>query len=90
MLPIRKLLDIAPDINLLRSLGHTSDVLDLGNTVGVTEDNTNLGGGSTLLGELADLLDNLLSWNGVSIMRISPLRRRYSRVVLSQEGAERE
>lgn len=39
---------------------HTSDNLDLGNTVGVTEDDTNLGGGSTLLGELADLVDDLL------------------------------
>ena len=28
--------------------------------MGVTEDNTDLGGGSTLLGELADLLNNLL------------------------------
>lgn len=70
MLPIRELLEIAPDINHEES-EHTGDVLDLGNTVGVTEDNTNLGGGSTLLGELADLVDNLLSWNGISIMRIS-------------------
>ncbi len=39
---------------------HTSDNLDLGDTVGVTEDNTDLGWESTLLGELADLVDNLI------------------------------
>jgi len=39
---------------------HTSDNLDLGNTVGVTEDNTDLGRGGTLLGQLADVVDNLL------------------------------
>lgn len=38
----------------------TSDNLDLGNTVGVTEDNTNLGRSGTLLGELADVVNNLL------------------------------
>lgn len=41
----------------------TSDNLDLGNTVGVTEDDTNLRGSSTLTGELADLLDDLLGGN---------------------------
>ena len=39
---------------------HTSDNLDLGNTVGVTEDNTDLGRGGTLLGQLADVVDNLV------------------------------
>jgi len=39
---------------------HTGDGLDLGNTVGVTEDNTNLRGGGTLPGELADLLGDLV------------------------------
>lgn len=38
----------------------TSDNLDLGNTVGVTEDNTDLRRGGTLTGELADLVDDLL------------------------------
>src|SRR5690242_11176796 len=31
----------------------SSNVLDLGNSVGVTEDDSDLGGGKTLLGELA-------------------------------------
>lgn len=39
---------------------HTGNDLDLGNAVGVTEDDANLRGGSALLGELADLLDDLL------------------------------
>lgn len=39
---------------------HTSDDLDLGDTMAVTQDNTDLGGGGTLLGQLADLLDDLL------------------------------
>lgn len=38
----------------------TSDDLDLGNSVGVTQDDTDLGGGGTLLGQLADLVDDLL------------------------------
>lgn len=38
----------------------TGDNLDLGNAVGVTEDDTNLRGGSTLTGELANLVDDLL------------------------------
>lgn len=33
-----------------------SDVADLGNTVGVTEDDTDLRGGHTLTGELEDAL----------------------------------
>lgn len=37
----------------------TSHVLDQTDTVGVTEDNTNLGGSHTLLGELANLVGNL-------------------------------
>lgn len=39
---------------------HTSDNLDLSDTVGVTEDNTDLGWGCALLGKLADLVDNLI------------------------------
>lgn len=35
-------------------------MLNLGNTVAVTENNTDLRRGGTLLGELADLLNNLL------------------------------
>jgi len=34
----------------------SGDGLDLGNSVGITENDTNLGGGQTLLGELADVL----------------------------------
>lgn len=39
---------------------HTSDDLDLGNSVGVTQDDTDLGWGGTLLGQLADLVDDLV------------------------------
>jgi hypothetical protein len=39
---------------------HTSNNLDLGDTVRVSEDNTDLGWSCTLLGELADLVDDLL------------------------------
>lgn len=39
---------------------HTSDNLDLSNTVAITENNTNLRGGSTLLGELADVVNDLV------------------------------
>jgi hypothetical protein len=46
---------------LLRDMEQrTSDNLDLGNTVGVTEDNTDLRRGGTLTGKLADLVDDLL------------------------------
>jgi hypothetical protein len=38
----------------------TSDTLDLGNAVRVTENDTNLGGGKTLLSELEDLFANFL------------------------------
>lgn len=38
----------------------TGDVLDLSNTLGVTEDDTDLGGGHTLLGELEDGLADIL------------------------------
>lgn len=38
----------------------TSNNLDLGNTVGVTEDNTDLGRSGTLLGQLADVVNNLV------------------------------
>lgn len=39
---------------------HTGDDLDLGNAVGVTENDTNLRGRGTLLGQLADLVDDLV------------------------------
>ena len=39
---------------------HTSDNADLGNAVGVTQDNTDLRGGGTTLGEAADLVNDLL------------------------------
>jgi hypothetical protein len=38
----------------------TGDETDLGNAVRVTEDNTNLGGGETLTGELDDVLNNII------------------------------
>ena len=38
----------------------TSDKLDLGDSVAVTEDNTYLGRSGTLLGQLADVVNNLL------------------------------
>ena len=38
----------------------TGDKLDLGDTVAVAKDNTNLRGSGTLTGELGDLLNNLL------------------------------
>jgi hypothetical protein len=38
----------------------TGDKLDLGNTMAVAKDNTNLRGSGTLTGELGDLLNNLL------------------------------
>ena len=53
------------------SPSHTSDDLDLGNTVAVTEDNTNLRRGGTLLCELADLVDDLLR-SGLEPSRGSP------------------
>jgi len=51
----------------------TSDNLDLGNTVRISEDDTDLGRSSTLLCELADLIDDLLGGG------LQP-RRRGSRV----------
>lgn len=39
---------------------HTGDDLDLGDSVGVTQDDTDLGRGGTLLGQLADLVDDLV------------------------------
>lgn len=39
---------------------HTSNEADLGNSVGVTQDDTDLGGGGTTLGETADLLNDLV------------------------------
>jgi len=44
----------------MRRAERTSDNLDLGDTVGVTEDDTNLRRGGTLTGELADLVNDLL------------------------------
>ena len=39
---------------------HTSDNLDLSNAVAITENNTNLRGGSALLGELANVVNDLV------------------------------
>lgn len=43
-----------------RSSRHTGNDLDLGNSVGITEDDTDLRRGSTLAGKLSDLLNDLL------------------------------
>lgn len=43
-----------------RGTKHTGDDLDLGDSVGVTQDDTDLGRGGTLLGQLADLVDDLV------------------------------
>lgn len=51
----------------------TSDKLDLGNTVGVTEDDTDLRRGGALTGELGDLLNDLLGGGlqpGGSVARV--------------------
>ena len=39
---------------------HTSDNLDLSNTVRISEDNTNLGWSGSFLRKLANLIDDLL------------------------------
>lgn len=65
MLPIQKI-HVSPlflfqiSLPLSHRKTHTSDKLDLSNTVAVTEDNTDLRGSSTLLGELADLVNDLV------------------------------
>lgn len=43
-----------------RKVSRTSNNIDLGNAVAVTEDNTDLRRGGTLLGQLADVVDNLV------------------------------
>lgn len=43
-----------------RQRQHTGDDLDLGDSVGITQDDTNLGRGGALLGQLADLVDDLV------------------------------
>lgn len=45
--------------NWIKKIPHTGHNLDLGNTVAVTEDNTDLRWGSSLLCKLANLVDNL-------------------------------
>lgn len=42
------------------SIMHTGDNADLGNTVAVAEDDTDLGGSGALFGELADLVNDLV------------------------------
>jgi hypothetical protein len=57
----------------------TSDKLDLGNTVGVTEDDTDLRRSGTLTGELGDLLNDLLGGGlqpGGSVARVRESRGR--------------
>ena len=46
--------------SLSKEFIRTGDGLDLGNTMGVTEDDTDLRGRSTLPGKLADLLGDLV------------------------------
>lgn len=48
-----------PNIIVLQRI-HTSDNLDLGNTVRISENDTDLRRSGTLLCELADLIDDLL------------------------------
>ena len=55
-------------VNRTGSRIHTSDNLDLRDTVRISEDDTNLGWGGTLLCELADLVNNLL-WGGLEPRR---------------------
>lgn len=43
---------------------HTSNNLDLSDTVRISQDDTDLGWSSTLLGKLADLVNDLL-WGGL-------------------------
>lgn len=45
---------------IIPSSRRTSNKADLGNSVGVTQDDTDLGGGGTTLGETADLLNDLV------------------------------
>lgn len=53
--------NVSNTLSILAPLNfHTGDKLDLGNAVGVTEDDTDLRRGSTLSGELADLVDDLV------------------------------
>ena len=66
LLPVRSYVSfcIAPSSSSTISCQLTSDNLDLGNTVRVTEDDTNLRWSGTLLCELADLVNDLL-WSGL-------------------------
>jgi len=57
----------------------SGDRVNLGDTVGVTEDDTDLGGGKTLLGELTDVLlnvggRNLAPTGGSAFVRFGTLR----------------
>lgn len=58
MLPIRVV--SGRSLLRIRHPEHTGNNLDLGDAVGVTKDNTDLGGGRALLRELADLLLDLV------------------------------
>lgn len=63
LLPIRTQSLASPSplfFNVFFKGSRTSDNLDLGNTVAVTEDNTDLGGSGTLLGQLADVVHDLV------------------------------
>lgn len=71
---------------------HTSDNLDLSDTVGVTEDNTDLGWSCALLGKLADLVDNLRYVRDCRNGFVDVFRelRTCSGVVFNHAGAARE
>jgi hypothetical protein len=60
LLPIAQLAFAIPNYPLFIMEKLTGDSLDLGDTVAVTEDNTDLRRRSTLPGELADLLNDLV------------------------------
>lgn len=62
---------------------HTGDGLDLGNTVGVTEDDTDLRGRGTLPGELADLVRDLVGRGLEPRRRVPRVRDRRRRDTLA-------
>jgi hypothetical protein len=62
----------------------TSDTLDLGNAMGITKNDTNLGRGQTLLGKLEDLLANFLGGSLNPGRRSTAVRQGTARDTLSR------